>query len=412
VKSAPYCDSAAASVSLFTAMKSFWFFFISVLILLILMQIYVARGVHLWLLSLPIPTDKRVLIERVLLIVLFYFNLSIPARFMIRRFIHHDLSWLKSIIVFPGTTWFITLIMMFCLFVVKDLAGWFFSIFKEDGVDASRRAFLQIAGAFSFGAPLILTGYGALKTARDYKIKRVEIPFKNLPHGLDGFTIAQVSDIHSGTFMDENEMISIREIMDSQHAQIAVMTGDFVDTSAREIEPVARVFSKLKTDYGIFGCMGNHDLFDNYRIVSAAMKDSGIVMLENGNKTLRVNGEDLNLLGVNDSRLADLSKTLNGIDPQGFKVLLAHRPEFFPQSFQNGIDLQLSGHTHGGQLGLNFSGIPFSPMQFFHKYINGLYKEAESHLYVNPGVGMVFAPIRIGVRPEITLITLRASRGD
>ena len=281
--------------------------------------------------------------------------------------------------------------MMFCLFVVKDLAGWILSSFKQENVDASRRAFLQVAGAVSLGAPLI-TGYGALKTARDYKIKRVEIPFKNLPHSLDGFTIAQVSDIHSGTFMNENEMISIREIMDSQHPQVAVMTGDFVDTSAREIEPVARVFSKLKTDYGIFGCMGNHDLFDNYKVVSAAMKDSGIVMLENGNKTLRVNGEDLNLLGVNDSRFADLPTTINGIDPDGFKVLIAHRPEFFPQSFRNGIDLQLSGHTHGGQLGLNFFGIPLSPMQIFHKYIYGLYQEGKSFLYVNPGVGMVFAP--------------------
>jgi len=393
-------------------MKSFWFFFFSILALLILMQIYVARGVHLWLLSLPISSDKRHWIERGLLILLFYFNLSIPARFVIRKFIHHDLAWLKSWLIFPGTTWFITLIMMFSLFVVKDLAAWIWSFFKYDGVDASRRAFLQAAGAFSLGAPLILTGYGALKTARDYKVKHLELPFKNLPHSLDGFTIAQISDIHSGTFMIEAEMISIREIMDSQHPQIAVMTGDFVDTSSREIEPVARVFSKIKTDYGIFGCMGNHDLFDNYKVISAAMKDSGIVMLENGNKILRVNGDDLNLLGVNDSRFADLPESLNGVDPDGFKILLAHRPEFFPESFRNGIDLQLSGHTHGGQLGMNFFGIPFSPMQLFHKYINGLYKEAKSYLYVNPGVGMVFAPIRIGVRPEITVITLRASRGD
>jgi predicted MPP superfamily phosphohydrolase len=376
------------------------------------MQIYVATGVHLWLLSLPISDGSRIWIEGGLIVLLIYFNLSIPARFVVRRFIHHDLSWLKSILVFPGTTWFITLIMMFCLFVVKDLAGLILSFFKQENVDVSRRAFLQAAGAFSIGAPLILTGYGALKTARDYKVKRVEIPFKNLPHSLDGFMIAQISDIHSGTFMNEDEMISIREIMNLQHPQIAVMTGDFVDTSAREIEPVARVFSKLKTDYGIFGCMGNHDVFDNYKFVSATMKDSGIVMLENGNKILRVNGDNLNLLGVNDSRLANLDNTLNGVDPEGFKVLLSHRPEFFPQSFQNGIDLQLSGHTHGGQLGLNFFGISLSPMQIFHKYIYGLYKEANSYLYVNPGVGMVFAPIRIGIRPEITLITLRASRGD
>lgn len=307
----------------------------------------------------------------------------------------------------------ITMIMMVFLFVAKDLAGWILSFFKQDGVDLSRRAFLQAAGAFSLGAPLVLTGYGALKTSRDYNVKRVEIPFENLPNGLDGFTIAQISDIHSGIFMNEKEMIQIREIMDLQHPQIAVMTGDFVDTAAREIQPVARVFSQLKTDYGIFGCMGNHDLFDNYKIVSAAMKDAGIVMLENINRILRVNGEELNLLGVNDSGkrydLADLPKTLQGVDPEGFKILLSHRPEFFPRASQAGIDLQLSGHTHGGQIGLNLFGFSLAPMKFFHKYIQGLYKAGKSYLYVNPGVGMVFAPVRIGVQPEVTLITLRTS---
>src|SRR5262245_57588599 len=109
-------------------MKSFWFFFISVVVLLVLMQIHVARGVHLWLLSLPLSSPKRVWIERVLLILLFYFNLSIPARFVIRKFIHHNLSWFKSILIFPGTTWFITLIMMFSFFVMKDLAGLIFSL--------------------------------------------------------------------------------------------------------------------------------------------------------------------------------------------------------------------------------------------------------------------------------------------
>src|SRR5262245_56952511 len=102
-----------SSVSLWTAMRSFWIFFISILILLILMQIYVARGVHLWLLSLPVSSGQRIWIERLLLVLLFCFNLSIPARFVIRKFIHHDLSWLKSILIFPGTTWFITLILMF-----------------------------------------------------------------------------------------------------------------------------------------------------------------------------------------------------------------------------------------------------------------------------------------------------------
>jgi predicted MPP superfamily phosphohydrolase len=159
--------------------------------------------------------------------------------------------------------------------------------------------------------------------------------------------------------------------------------------------------------------MGNHDVFDDYRIVSAAMKESGIQMLENSNHVLRISGDELNLLGINDAGnrndLSDLKKSLQGIDPDGFKILLSHRPEFFKRSVKNGIDLQLSGHTHGGQIGLSAFGLNVFPTQLFQDYVKGLYQEEKSKLYVNPGVGMVFAPIRIGVRPEITIITLRSS---
>ena len=394
-------------------MKSFWFFFLIIVALLLLMQIYLARSVHLWLLTLPISTVKRVWIERILIVLLIYFNLSIPLRIFVRMTTNIDLIFLKNLFVIPGTTWLIAMMMMVFFFLARDAAGWFLSLFKNENVDLSRRAFLQAAGAVSIGAPLVITGYGALKTSRDYDIKKVSIPFSNLPSEFDGFTIAQISDIHSGVFMNEEEMLKIRELMDAQHPQIAVITGDLVDTLAKEIEPVARVFSKLKTDYGIFGCMGNHDVFDDYRVISMAMKDSGIQMLENSNHVLRIKGDELNLLGINDAGkrrdLSDLKKSLEGIDPDGFKLLLSHRPEFFERSVKGGIDLQLSGHTHGGQIGLSLFGFNVAPTQMFQDYVKGLYQKEKSKLYVNPGVGMVFAPIRIGIRPEITLITLRSS---
>jgi predicted MPP superfamily phosphohydrolase len=394
-------------------MKSFWLFFFIIVALLLVMQIYLARSVHFWLLSLSISQTTRIWIERILLTLLIYFNLSIPLRVVIRMASHTDLTFLKYVFVIPGTTWLITMMMMVALFVARDLAGWILSAFKSYSVDLGRRAFLQAAGAVSIGAPLVLTGYGSLKTSRDYEVRKISIPFKNLPSGFDGFTIAQISDIHSGVFMDEKEMMKIRELMDAEHSQIAVITGDLVDSLAEEIRPVARVFSKLQTDYGVFACMGNHDLFDDYRIISATMKDSGIQMLENTNHIFRNNGDELNLLGVNDAGkrhdFSDLKKSLQGIDPEGFKILLAHRPEFFERAERNGVDLQLSGHTHGGQIGMNIFGLGIYPTQFFHSYVKGLYEKGKSKLYVNSGVGMVFAPIRIGVRPEITLITLRSS---
>jgi predicted MPP superfamily phosphohydrolase len=385
----------------------FFTIFAVVVLLLALMQVYIYRNISEWLDTFAFSARNRVLLNRALIGLMIYLNLAIPVRVFIRAFTGRDFYILKYLFVFPGATWFIAMMMMFFLFLMKDMTVWMMNLIQQDPVDLGRRAFLKTAGAVSVGAPLILTGYGALKTARDYTIERVTLDLPDLPSGLNGFTIAQVSDIHSGIYMTEQEMQKILEIVNSLHPQMAALTGDFVDSRAEEIAPVARVFSRIKTDYGVFGCMGNHDVFDNYAALSSAMKKSGILMLDNDNRVLRVNGEELNVLGVADSRFARLERAMQGIDPDAFKILLAHRPSFFPHAKQAGIDLQLSGHTHGGQIALDLAGIRVNLATLFHEYAQGLYGEGKSNLYVNSGVGMVFAPVRISVPPEITLITLQ-----
>src|SRR5262249_39667129 len=147
-------------------------------------------------------------------------------------------------------------------------------------------ALIKIAGSIATAGPLIVTGYGAWKTARDYRVAHIDVPIAGLPSNLSGFTIAHISDIHSGIYMHEQEMSNILEIINGLHPQMAALTGDFIDSSSSEIEPVARVFSQVRSDYGTFACMGNHDLFDNYSKVSAAMKNSGIMMLDNANRVI------------------------------------------------------------------------------------------------------------------------------
>jgi predicted MPP superfamily phosphohydrolase len=381
------------------------------LFVIVLIQIYVAKSVSGWLDTFPFSPAKRILLQRVLLGLLIYLNLWIPARFALRHFGLGSHPFFKNIFVMPGTIWLICMFLMFILFALRDLSGWILAQFHRDSVDSGRRAFLQTTGLISIGAPLILTGYGALKTSRDYKIVKVPILLSRLPSGLNGLTIAHISDIHSGPYMEEAEMMKIRELIDSLHPQIVVATGDFVDTRAHEIQPVARIFSRTKNEYGIYGCMGNHDLFDDYSIISRALKESGIRMLENGNQILKINGEELNLIGVAD-RAAEEEFTgwrsaLQGVDPDAFRIVLAHRPSFFPNTIAEKIDLQLSGHTHGGQVALNLLGTKLSISAMTEKYVAGYYKQNDSHLYVNSGVGMVFAPVRISVPPEITLITLQ-----
>lgn len=377
--------------------------FFAIVATLWVMQFYIYRGAAEWLAALSAP----VWASHVLLGLLIYFNISIPVRLLIRVFGRQDLKWPKYLFFFPGATWFITMIVMFFFFIAKDISIWLADIFRV----GSHRELVQLGGAFSIAAPFIITGYGALKTARDYRIEEVEISSDRLPAAFDGFTIAQISDIHSGMYMSEREMRKIRDLINSLHPQMAALTGDFVDELAKEIEPVARVFSQIKSDFGTFACMGNHDLFDNYSGLSSAMKESGIALLENENRVLKTSGEQLAVLGVADRGRTYRDRTaeqiIEGIEPENFKVLLSHRPNFFARAQKLGIDLQLSGHTHGGQIGLDIFGLSLNLIHAFEKYARGLYEEAKSKLYVNPGVGMVLAPIRIGIPPEITLLKLR-----
>jgi len=388
----------------------FSLFFFTILGFLALVQIYVARSVHLWLLALNLNTPVRWLIETALLLILVYLDLSIPIRVVSFGKTKRQKKSLMRYLVVPGFTWLVTSIVMAFSLAVKDLflliAGW---------ITPATESFVVAADTVALAAPLVLTGYGALRTARDYDVKKVELKFPNLPSGFDGFTIAQISDIHSGIHMDEKEMRSILEMINAHHPQALALTGDYVDARASEIGPVAKVFSEARTDYGIFGCMGNHDLFDNYSVIASAMNNAGIVMLDNAHRTIRVSGDEITILGVGDAGrrydLSNLEAARTGIDPESFQVLLVHRPSYFPRAAAAGIPLQLSGHTHGGQVGLKLGPISINPVHLFEKYAQGHYQDGKSNLYVNPGVGMVLAPIRLSVRPEITLITLRKAAG-
>lgn len=380
-----------------------------VLSLLAVTQVYIALSVSQWLDLIPMDSAIRTGLAGTLLALLLVLNLSIPLRIFLRRSAIRSSKVLQRLILLPGFTWHLTAIWMSVLLVVKDLSLKVIGmIYGNQLVD--NHSVIHTCNAVTIGAPLIMAGYGALKTARDYRVEKISLEFSQLPSGLNGFTIVQVSDIHSGIYMSEREMNKILEILNSLNAGIAVLTGDYVDSRASEIAPVAKVFSRIRTEYGTFGCMGNHDLFDNYPVITKAMREQGIRMLDNESVVINADGDKLNLLGVGDrDRRYDLAKfdqALDGVDPDGFKVVLAHRPNLFPEAVKAGIDLQLSGHTHGGQIGIKLGPFSFSPADLVEKYPLGHYEEGKSQLYVNPGVGMVFAPVRFGIRPEITLITL------
>lgn len=277
----------------------------------------------------------------------------------------------------------------------------------------SRRQFLRSTGTAMITAPVAFTIGATAATAHDYQINRFRLHYPDLPSGLDGFRIVQLSDIHSGIYMTETQMRDIFRLANEQHPDLIAITGDFVDNSISEIPALHRTITDLKAEYGIFGCLGNHDHYASAPIVTSALRQQGVQMLTNTHRSLRVNGETLSLAGVDDLQSGRpnhirMEQALRNLPDNGFRLLLSHRPDLFDNARANGIHLTLAGHTHGGQIGMDVMGIPLYPIHLFHDYAKGLYEIGRQKLYVNVGIGMVGVPVRM-VRPELSVFELSRS---
>jgi predicted MPP superfamily phosphohydrolase len=279
--------------------------------------------------------------------------------------------------------------------------------------DPQRRFFLKAAGTTTIGLVAATPVAASLATARDYQVRRIPLTFPHLPAELEGFTLAQVSDLHSGIYMSRSDMEHIFDIVNGLHAQLTVITGDLVDTNDTEIPPLRNALKTLRADRGVYAVLGNHDHFATGDLVAAGARDAGVRVLRNTHETLTVDGAKLSLIGIDDPsprrNFADLAAAVEGLDPESFKVMLVHQPRFWPDAKRTGMDLTLVGHTHGGQIGMELMGMKLYPVRWAYDYPMGHYIEEGRQLYVNVGVGMVGAPIRL-VRPEIAIFELR--RGE
>lgn len=279
-------------------------------------------------------------------------------------------------------------------------------------MDLSRRRFLRIALAAVATMPFAASAYGAVAARFRRVVERVVISIPGLPSQLDGLTIVQMSDIHSGLFMSEARMREYVEVANSLKPDIVALTGDFVSTKTREVYPFMRAVSSLEAKHGVYGCLGNHDDFDSaeQQLISG-FKEAGFRLLINENHIIDIDGAKLNIIGVRyigkseaEQRLQDY---LKGIDLDGTSILLCHTPYPFEKAAKMGIDLTLSGHTHGGQISLTLGDMILTPARAATVFIAGLFRIDNSHLYVNRGLGTSGPPIRINAPPEITHITLR-----
>lgn len=307
----------------------------------------------------------------------------------------------------------------------------FFSNTEGEGMAGegiSRSVFLSWLG-IATGTTLFGTLLYGFSNKYKYQVKRVELSFDNLPASFKGMKIVQLSDIHSGSFMDKRAVQHGVDMVMKENADLILFTGDLVNDRATEMKDYMDVFSRLKAPMGVYSTLGNHDYGDyvswphdgvskeqnleDLKKVHAAL---GWRLLMNEHVVLEKNNEQIALLGIENwsakgrfPKYGRMDLAHPGTEKYPFKILMSHDPSHWTGQVKEqykDIDLILSGHTHGMQFGVEIPGFKWSPVQYMYKEWAGLYEDGKQKLYVNRGFGFIGYPGRVGILPEITVIEL------
>ena len=246
----------------------------------------------------------------------------------------------------------------------------------------------------------------AIDEANTLTVEEVPIYLDRLPAKLDGFRIVHLSDIHHSRFTGLEHIINAINISNELKPDIVFLTGDYVSHDAQYIAPVAEALGELKSQYGTFACLGNHDHWTDADLVTHLLRGEGINVLINEGFRFEARESSFWLAGVDDfmAGKTDVSAALRGSFPDEMKILLAHNPVIFRQSVRANIDLTLSGHTHGGQIKMRDPEKRILPRR---KLSSGLHGRQDSQIYITRGIGTVVVPARYQCPPEISSIELR-----
>lgn len=259
--------------------------------------------------------------------------------------------------------------------------------------------------------PFALSLYGTLFGARVLRRENVTVPVSGLSSGWQGARIVQLSDLHSGRHITKARLQRIARRAAKLKPDLLVVTGDIVHNSAAFARQAAEAIGSIETRHGIYACLGNHDFWAGADEVERELERAGVRVLRNRGVLLERRGSPLWLCGVDDpwNGRFDLPAALR-LRPEGTPtVLLSHQPNTWPRAQGLGVALQLSGHTHGGQLALTWLHRSLSLARFITPFVAGLYRAGASYLYVNRGAGSVMPMVRLGARPEVTVLTLTSA---
>jgi len=238
-------------------------------------------------------------------------------------------------------------------------------------------------------------------------IEHERIGLRRLPEAFESFRIVQLSDIHHGPFSDRSQIERAVETANRLKPDIIALTGDYISKERHYAAPCAEMLGRLRARYGVYAVLGNHDHWTDAALITDLFRAEGITMLVNEGMRFELNGATFWLAGVDDTMvgLEDISLALAGAQKDEMKLLLAHNPIILRRAARAGVDLVLSGHTHGGQVA--FRSEQSSSGGRRRRFLKGLGRLGNTQIYVNRGLGTVVLPIRYGCPPEVSLLELR-----
>lgn len=293
----------------------------------------------------------------------------------------------------------------------------------------SRRKFVSQVGLGLAAIPFLSMIYGIFEGKYNFKVIKQAIFFPDLPDAFDGFTITQISDVHSGSFDNAEKIQYAIDLINEQKTDLILFTGDIVNTHAKEMHPWIDTFNKINEHaFGKYAVLGNHDYgeyvtwktkeekAENFEAIKQLYRQIGFTLLLNEHTFIEKDGQKIALVGVenwghNFKQAGDLDKAGAGLTKNDFKILMSHDPSHWEHIVKNDnkhFHLTLSGHTHGMQFGLEIPGyFKWSLAQYVYKQWAGLYENLGRYVYVNRGFGFHAYPGRVGIMPEITVIQLK-----
>ncbi len=334
--------------------------------------------------------------------------LSIPASMMAWRTLPRTLAIPMS---WVGYVWMGSMFLLLVLLWGGEIARLSWVKYASiTSVDGGRREFLAqvlAGGAGTFG--FALSGWGVWSAVRPVAVKPVSIRLKKLPESLSGLRLVQLSDMHVGLTIGRDFVEDVVRKVNALQPDLVAITGDLIDGSVEDLGAAIAPLGGIRSKLGTYFVTGNHEYYSGADSWLEFLRDLGIRVLRNEHVELSKNGETFHVAGVDDwtahrfgnGHGADMARAMLGRDTSKPVVLLAHQPIQFDEARAHGVDLQISGHTHGGQI------FPFGFLtRLAQPFLSGLHRRGESQIYVSSGTGYWGPPMRIAAPAEITLIEL------